>query len=204
MPNNTVYLSFFNATSRFCTHFLSSTKALITLYYGDLFACPSFSPALTFVLKFLLGTNLNAIPQPSLKAQSWFPNYMLPFCPVLFLYIKAHLLASIQFLLSRTLSSLTIGTLTALFTVARPMPETVPGTCSSQLFENIRWTNECTVDFRELKLYLILCPSQWVTIFWINDQFSKLCVIHFYSTNIVKSQKTRFSRKVCNLIPPSL
>lgn len=63
LPNNTVYLSFFNATSRFCTHFLSSIRALITLYSGDLFACPSFSSVLAFALKFLLGTNLNILPQ---------------------------------------------------------------------------------------------------------------------------------------------
>lgn len=82
MPNNSVYLSFFNATSRLCTHFLSSTRALITLYYGDLFACPSFSPTLAFALKFLLGTNLNVLPQAGLPKGSELVSPL--YAPILF------------------------------------------------------------------------------------------------------------------------
>lgn len=104
MPNNSVYLSFFNATGRLCTHFLSSTRALITLYYGDLFACPSFSPTLAFALKFLLGINLNVLPQAGLPKGSELvsPLYApILFCSqwagqeVVFLYTKSHLSASV-------------------------------------------------------------------------------------------------------------
>lgn len=164
MPN-TVYLSFFSMrpTDSVFTSFFP-TKALIPLYYGDLFACPSSLPAITFALKFLLGTNLKTIPHPGaskltcsknfMLKRHIIPHYLLPFCPVLLLQIKSHLSASIQFLFPRTLSSLTIGTWIALLIVVLPMPGTVPGICSSQLFENIRWTNECMVASWEPELYL--------------------------------------------------
>lgn len=81
MPNNTAYLSFFNATSRFCTHFLSSTTALVTLYF-DLFACPSFSPALIFALKFPVGSTLSVLPQAVLPEGSELVSLL--YAPILF------------------------------------------------------------------------------------------------------------------------
>jgi hypothetical protein len=54
MPNGNVYLLLFSATSRSWTHFLTSIEALIALNYGDLFACPSFSPAFTFAHRFIV------------------------------------------------------------------------------------------------------------------------------------------------------
>ena len=59
MPNNTVYLSHFNAASKFGTHSLSSIKALIHLDYGSFSSArSSLSPAPDFVLR--LGSNLIA------------------------------------------------------------------------------------------------------------------------------------------------
>lgn len=58
MPQGTVYLPFFIAISRFCTHFLTSTRSLmIMLSYGDTLTHtrPSFYPGPTFALRFLLG-----------------------------------------------------------------------------------------------------------------------------------------------------
>lgn len=70
MPQGTVYLPFFMATSRFYTHFLTSTRSLmITLSYGDILIHrrPSFYPGPTFALRFLLGSNLNVTPQADLS-----------------------------------------------------------------------------------------------------------------------------------------
>lgn len=70
MPQGTVYLPFFIATSRFCTHFLSSTRSLmITLPYGDILTHtrPSFYSGPTFALRFFLGSNLNVTPQADLS-----------------------------------------------------------------------------------------------------------------------------------------
>lgn len=75
MPNNTVYLSFFNAASRFCTHFLISAETLIKLDFRDFFfSCPSLSSAPDFAFRFFWGGLISVlIRQPFPEGSKLFP-----------------------------------------------------------------------------------------------------------------------------------
>lgn len=96
---------------------------LITLPYGDLYACL----ALPLPLDFFLESNLNVTPQADLpwRPKVGFLCYMLPFCCVLFLYIKSYV-SIVRFLFPGALNSVTVGILTILFAIASLMPGTVP------------------------------------------------------------------------------
>lgn len=107
MPNNTVYLSFFNAASRFCTHFLISAETLIKLDFRDFFfhAHP-YLLSLTLPLDFFGGSNLSAhqaalpwrlkvvssiINSHSVLFSSFIITFVSHFCfPELFLWLKGH------------------------------------------------------------------------------------------------------------------
>ena len=75
MPNNTVYLSHFNAASKFGTHSLSSIKALIHLGYGSFSSAhSSLSPAPDFVLnKYSWGLISLLLMQTLLESSKLFP-----------------------------------------------------------------------------------------------------------------------------------